>query len=322
MLLKTFVQWLKVAFTPSETLAASDFFISRPIALGRSFSIFSLMLPWEGGEPQVEIHMREQTETKHLPDESETGAFAEIVRKLWEVHSADLQRLQGENQKLRAKIRSLEGDKKLVPSVTLNTEELSGDGEAVTGKKSSLKHQPKSAWARVLPQSKSHENQLTIFSPEPTKDDLPQSFWSLSEKLVSHPMFDIVAAGFIFLNAIVMALESQFQGLSIGADLKYKDLNTGHTETWANAQPVFNIFGYFFGAIFTIELLLKIIGQRLDFFRRDPSNTLDYIFRYQDFDEHFQCFLIVYVLSIHCKICFAQLSAFSVSGMFGTTSTP
>ncbi|CAK9095581.1 Sodium channel protein type 11 subunit alpha (NaN) (Sensory neuron sodium channel 2) (Sodium channel protein type XI subunit alpha) (Voltage-gated sodium channel subunit alpha Nav1.9) [Durusdinium trenchii] len=80
-------------------------------------------------------------------------------------------------------------------------------------------------------------------------------------------MFDIVAAGFIFLNAIVMALESQFQGLSIGADLKYKDLNTGHTETWANAQPVFNIFGYFFGAIFTIELLLKIIGQRLDFFR-------------------------------------------------------
>ena len=212
----------------------------------------------------------------------ETGAFAETVQKLWDVHCADLRRLQGENQRLCAKIRRLEGHEEtpeekpeksgqpgnLVPSTTLNTEEMSDAKDLPTHKQSSLKHQPRSAWAKVLPHAASQERKLDLFDAGAKADDLPRSFWSLSEKLVSHPMFDIVAAALICANAIVMAMESQFQGLSIGADLKYSKLHSDHNDAWTSAEPVFVVLGYIFGGIFSAELLLKIIGQRGNFPRR------------------------------------------------------
>lgn len=205
-----------------------------------------------------------------LQKELNSSAFAESVRKLWEVHNSDLRRLESENQKLRRKLRSLEGMEEspqartLEKAETLKTQSIpSDDANDAPQRQSTLTHQPKSAWARVVPQNKS-DDKLFVQT-----DDVPGSstdVCKLAEKLVYHPMFDVVSAACIFLNAIAMAMESQYEGLSVGASLQFASLDSAiHTAAWTSAEPAFKVVGYVFGVLFTLELLVKIVGQKWQF---------------------------------------------------------
>lgn len=201
------------------------------------------------------------------PDKS--GAFAETVRKLWDVHKSDLGRLESENQKLRVKIRSLEGVQEAPRGPdrieTLKTQSIHSD-EAPAERQTTLQHQPKSAWARVVPRQQS-DNDLFVQQAETEHDPgKSRSIWKLAEKLVSHPMFDLATSACIFINAVVMAMESQWEGLSVGASLQYASLNSNHQAAWISVEPTFVILGYVFGVLFTLELLVKIVGQKWQFF--------------------------------------------------------
>ena len=201
------------------------------------------------------------------PDKS--GAFAETVRKLWDVHKSDLGRLESENQKLRVKIRSLEGVQEAPRGPDriekLKTQSIHSD-EAPAERQTTLQHQPKSAWARVVPRQQS-DNDLFVQQAETEHDPgKSRSIWKLAEKLVSHPMFDLATSACIFINAVVMAMESQWEGLSVGASLQYATLNSNHQAAWISVEPTFVILGYVFGVLFTLELLVKIVGQKWQFF--------------------------------------------------------
>lgn len=186
-------------------------------------------------------------------ESSEAGAFAETVRKLWDVHNSDLQKLEVENQELRQQLRSHE-----LATQSMKTQNLSEQGEVT-----SRPLQPRSAWAKVLPQ----KEEDMIFKTHAETELVSSSIWSFSTRLVSHPMFDVLAAGLILVNAAFVALETQIQGLSIGATLQYAGLESGHQAAWSAAEPIFDAFSYVFGVIFSLELLLKILGQRQDFVR-------------------------------------------------------
>ena len=205
-----------------------------------------------------------------LLKDPKTGAFAETVRKLCDIHTSDLRRLESENQTLRIKLRSLEVEEEVERgkdrAETLHTQSIPSDDEPVQ-KYSTLKHQPKSAWARVVPQTMvPHESENDLFHhSEHEALGSSKSIWKLVENLVSHPMFDVAAAALIFINAVVMAMESQWEGLSVGASLQYASLNANHTAAWISAEPIFVILGYVFGVLFTLELFVKIVGQRWKF---------------------------------------------------------
>lgn len=79
-------------------------------------------------------------------------------------------------------------------------------------------------------------------------------------------MFDLATSACIFINAVVMAMESQWEGLSVGASLQYATLNSNHQAAWISVEPTFVILGYVFGVLFTLELLVKIVGQKWQFF--------------------------------------------------------
>ena len=207
-----------------------------------------------------------------------TGAFAETWRKLWDLHNSDLHLLEKENQKLRQKLglseeelteRHLTERKPPETVETLKTQSISSDEPQ--HRVSTLQHQPKSAWARVVPQQPS-ENDLfhTVHHTERAVEEgfgnfFSGCFWTHVEKLVSNPMFDVAAAACIFLNAVVMACEAQWEGLSVGANLSYSTLNQRHVAAWTSAEPAFVVLGYVFGVLFTLELILKIMGQRGQF---------------------------------------------------------
>jgi len=207
-----------------------------------------------------------------------TGAFAETWRKLWDLHNSDLHLLEKENQKLRQKLglseeelteRHLTERKPPETVERLRTQSISSDEPQ--RRISTLQHQPKSAWARVVPQQPS-ENDLfhTVQHTERAVEEgcgkfFSGCFWTHVEKLVSNPMFDVAAAACIFLNAIVMACEAQWEGLSVGANLSYSTLNQRHVAAWTSAEPAFVVLGYVFGVLFTLELILKIMGQRGQF---------------------------------------------------------
>lgn len=207
-----------------------------------------------------------------------TGAFAETWRKLWDLHNSDLHLLEKENQKLRQKLglseeelteRHLTERKPPETVERLRTQSISSDEPQ--RRISTLQHQPKSAWARVVPQQPP-ENDLfhTVQHTERAVEEgcgkfFSGCFWTHVEKLVSNPMFDVAAAACIFLNAIVMACEAQWEGLSVGANLSYSTLNQRHVAAWTSAEPAFVVLGYVFGVLFTLELILKIMGQRGQF---------------------------------------------------------
>lgn len=86
--------------------------------------------------------------------------------------------------------------------------------------------------------------------------------WHLSV-LASSTRFEVFFAGMIVLSCIVMSVEAQYNGMKVGYDLKY-------TNTFPRSpviESALEVCEMIFGVLFLIEVLIKIVGQRLDFIK-------------------------------------------------------
>jgi len=95
-------------------------------------------------------------------------------------------------------------------------------------------------------------------------------------QFVFEPWFETSICSLIVVNSIVMSFEAQYAGLGLGYDLGIRNYDSPNTDLWPGADVVFGNSEWFFGPIFAFELMLKIVGMKLQFFK-DPWNYFDTI---------------------------------------------
>jgi len=88
-------------------------------------------------------------------------------------------------------------------------------------------------------------------------------------QLVASPQFEMAFGACIFLNTIVMAMQSQFAGLHSGFTIGYyAGAELGPAQAaWPWADMFFILTEYFFGILFTCEVLVKMVGMRRRFIK-------------------------------------------------------
>lgn len=85
--------------------------------------------------------------------------------------------------------------------------------------------------------------------------------------IVNSMWFEGTFAGLIITNTIIMVLEVQYNGSNIGNDMNFPDAGPRGDSVWPDAGIGFNRAEFFCGIVFTIELLLKMAGQKYRFIR-------------------------------------------------------
>jgi len=85
--------------------------------------------------------------------------------------------------------------------------------------------------------------------------------------LVAGRRFELLVAGMITLNALVMCVEIQHAGIRIGRRLKYDADGDHSSNVWPGAESVFVAFDWIFGLLFLLEAILKLVGFHLQYFR-------------------------------------------------------
>jgi len=119
--------------------------------------------------------------------------------------------------------------------------------------------------SRAIRASASRQHEVTYSSFAPL---------AFIERLVQSARFEILFCVLIALNVIIMALEAQNHGFDVGTNY----LGLHHKfETHVPIGPgVFDFAGYIFGVLFTVEIILRIVGKRLQF-ARDVWNVMDFL---------------------------------------------
>lgn len=92
------------------------------------------------------------------------------------------------------------------------------------------------------------------------------------EHVIERPWFESFYGAMILANALVMAFEGQYNGLQLAIDFQYEEHSASTMTTsaplpvkadmWPGAPIVFEMFGWIFGIVFSVECVLKLIGQR------------------------------------------------------------
>lgn len=90
--------------------------------------------------------------------------------------------------------------------------------------------------------------------------------------LATHKMVELFFGIFILLNAITMAVQMQYDGLIAGADISFKDVAV--PPKWIN--DILKVLDLIFLIIFCIELCLKLVGLKKDFWF-SAWNWLDFV---------------------------------------------
>ena len=93
-------------------------------------------------------------------------------------------------------------------------------------------------------------------------------------EIVKKPQFEAFFFALIMANTMTMAAEAQYNGFDIGNDLNFHSTEKRAADAWPGVAGIFPVVSFCFGAVFTLEAVLKVIGLRLDFFR-DPWNWID-----------------------------------------------
>lgn len=83
--------------------------------------------------------------------------------------------------------------------------------------------------------------------------------------MVKNPAFDAFFCGVILLNVVVMALELQYSGLQMGYEMGFPGLDSPVLQLWPGADNAWEALEYLFGGIFTLEIIIKVIGQKEQF---------------------------------------------------------
>eukprot|EP00928_Gymnodinium_smaydae_P075544 TRINITY_DN5855_c1_g4_i2.p1 TRINITY_DN5855_c1_g4~~TRINITY_DN5855_c1_g4_i2.p1 ORF type:complete len:605 (-),score=67.99 TRINITY_DN5855_c1_g4_i2:39-1853(-) len=96
--------------------------------------------------------------------------------------------------------------------------------------------------------------------------DTPLTFIGILTRIISSKWFECATCLLILVNALVMALEVQYFGLDVGFRVDYPDIHDSAASTWPFALQLFEVSGFFFGLVFTVELVMKLFGLRKAFF--------------------------------------------------------
>lgn len=89
---------------------------------------------------------------------------------------------------------------------------------------------------------------------------------SSCEVVITGVKFEVCFVVLIFLNAISMAVESEYLGFETGYQIKALGANRPADEIWPWARTLFFVLDVFFGVAFTFELLMKLVVRGLAFF--------------------------------------------------------
>jgi hypothetical protein len=82
------------------------------------------------------------------------------------------------------------------------------------------------------------------------------------QRLVTMNSFELSVSGLIMLNAFVMAGDMQYAGIQIGHTLGYQKYDEPAAVVWPSAETVFDVANFAFGILFTLELIVKVIGLK------------------------------------------------------------
>jgi hypothetical protein len=99
--------------------------------------------------------------------------------------------------------------------------------------------------------------------------------WCL-KRVAKSQTFELAMSVLIFMSTIILAIEAQYAGMQSGYETELGKLTVPAASTWPGAAEAFNFFEWFFGLLFTAELVLKLIGLGCEYFK-DPWNALDFL---------------------------------------------
>eukprot|EP00929_Paragymnodinium_shiwhaense_P024205 TRINITY_DN14971_c0_g1_i1.p1 TRINITY_DN14971_c0_g1~~TRINITY_DN14971_c0_g1_i1.p1 ORF type:complete len:640 (-),score=159.25 TRINITY_DN14971_c0_g1_i1:378-2297(-) len=88
--------------------------------------------------------------------------------------------------------------------------------------------------------------------------------WNL-DRMVNSSTFEAIFSGLILLNAIVMAMEVQYNGADFAQAVGHRQGAGSAAELYPWAKPVLEACEFGFGLLFTLELVLKIVTLRCSF---------------------------------------------------------
>ena len=98
--------------------------------------------------------------------------------------------------------------------------------------------------------------------------------WWHPDRIIKTFTFEIFFACLIFLQAVTMACEVQYTGLDWGYRLSFEGYDRPAEEVWPAMPVFFQAIEIFFGCLFAIEIVLKVIGLRRACLS-DPWNFFD-----------------------------------------------
>eukprot|EP00931_Biecheleriopsis_adriatica_P020542 TRINITY_DN13693_c0_g1_i1.p1 TRINITY_DN13693_c0_g1~~TRINITY_DN13693_c0_g1_i1.p1 ORF type:complete len:669 (-),score=139.26 TRINITY_DN13693_c0_g1_i1:76-2082(-) len=88
--------------------------------------------------------------------------------------------------------------------------------------------------------------------------------------------FDMVVCGVIVVNTVLMAVAMQYDGFELGYQLGYRGYDIPAAIAWPGAAELFGAMEILFGLIFTVELIIKIVGLKIQIFK-DPWAYMDFL---------------------------------------------
>eukprot|EP00811_Abedinium_folium_P010807 NODE_1999_length_2314_cov_10.586648.p1 GENE.NODE_1999_length_2314_cov_10.586648~~NODE_1999_length_2314_cov_10.586648.p1 ORF type:complete len:625 (-),score=137.58 NODE_1999_length_2314_cov_10.586648:329-2203(-) len=108
-----------------------------------------------------------------------------------------------------------------------------------------------------------HRSMLVFFDRGPLGRHVAASLKSF----VRSPLFEMSFAFLIVGNAITMAFEIQYQSFDLAHNLAYNSNTRSSQNTWPVAEAALNMIGIVFGICFTVEVVLKSVVLRREFFK-------------------------------------------------------
>lgn len=156
--------------------------------------------------------------------------------------------------------------------------------KATTGRSERSTPLSPSASERVVSASREAKKRLsfqskslgdTIYTTRTVRTEEEIMFGRL-EKIVLGSSFEVFFGMLIVANAVVMAVEAQFEGTVTGGKVGYYNYAEVSETDIVTATSVFSVFDWFFGVLFTLELLLKVMCFRKSF-ATDCWNLIDTI---------------------------------------------
>eukprot|EP00931_Biecheleriopsis_adriatica_P039458 TRINITY_DN22566_c0_g2_i1.p1 TRINITY_DN22566_c0_g2~~TRINITY_DN22566_c0_g2_i1.p1 ORF type:complete len:1346 (+),score=265.62 TRINITY_DN22566_c0_g2_i1:113-4150(+) len=96
------------------------------------------------------------------------------------------------------------------------------------------------------------------------------------QALVNDPRFELFFMVLILMNTVLMSVQIQYRGLEAGFQIGFHGAVKPAAEVWPGAETAFQVFEMFFGVLFTVEIVLKLLAVDLRFFC-ELWNVLDFV---------------------------------------------